>query len=206
MAQVIAFTSSKGGIGKSTLAFNTAGALAARPGAGPVVLVDEDTAIQSCLGWAAAAPVPLPFLVIASNKARTAASSAAVLVIDTEGRPVLADMVALTESAQRVILPCGPSGLEVRATLKLWHALTQAEAEMGRVQVVINKAPPVGTVGQQARDTLRGLGVHVCTTVIRAYTAHQRAAELGVLVRDVPDPRVASAWADIEALAEEISV
>jgi chromosome partitioning protein len=202
MAYVLALTSGKGGVGKSTLAFSLAGALAARYN--PVVLVDEDTSIQSCLSWASAAPELLPFTVVSPDEASYTASNASVVVADTEGRPALEDMVELTQSAQLVVIPCGPSGLEVRATLKLWSALAQAGARMDKLRVVVNKAPPVGTVGQQARDALRELRVITCETVIRNYTAHQRAAELGVLVKDVKDSRAGAAWADIEALALEI--
>jgi chromosome partitioning protein len=56
---------------------------------------------------------------------------------------------------------------------------------------VITKAPPVGTVGQQARDALREAEIPVANSVVRPYVAHQKAAELGVLVKDVPDPRAA---------------
>lgn len=202
MAYVLALTSGKGGVGKSTLAFNLAGAFAARYD--PVVLVDEDTSIQSCLSWSNAAQTPLAFKVVGPEDASYIASSASVLVVDTEGRPALEDIVELSRNAKLVIIPCGPSGLEVRATLKLWGSLAQEGAEMDKLKVVISKAPPVGSVGQQARDALRDMGVNVCETVIRSYTAHQRAAELGLLVKDVKDSRAGAAWADIEALALEI--
>jgi len=48
-------------------------------------------------------------------------------------------------------------------------------------------------VGQQARDALREAGTPVATSVVRSYVAHQKEAELGVLVKDVPDPRAAQA-------------
>lgn len=200
---IISITSSKGGVGKSSLAFNLAGAFAAR--GEKVVLVDEDSRIHTCLDWAEAGAGGFPFTVTDSTGAQAAVQGASVLLVDTEGRPDLQDMVELTKTARLVLLPCGPSGVEVRSTIALWAALAEAGADLARVQVVITKAPPVGTVGQQARDTLRDLGVSTCSAVVRHYTAHQRAAELGVLVKDIPDPRAANAWADIEQLAQEIS-
>jgi chromosome partitioning protein len=44
----------------------------------------------------------------------------------------------------------------------------------------------------------------VCNTLVRSYLAYQRAAELGVLARDVRDPRASAAWADIETLSREL--
>jgi len=201
---IIAFTSSKGGVGKSSLAFNTAGALALM--GKRTVLVDEDARIHTCLDWAAAASGSLPFQVTDPVHAAELTRGADILVVDTEGRPELADMVELTRTARLALIPCGPSGVEVRSTLALWAALQAGGANMAHLKAVITKAPPVGTVGQQAREALRELGVTACDAVVRQYSAHQRAAEMGLLVRDVPDPRAASAWADIVELAEEISV
>jgi chromosome partitioning protein len=40
--------------------------------------------------------------------------------------------------------------------------------------------------------------------VVRSYVAHQRAAELGVLVKDVPDPRAAPAGGGLLEVAMEV--
>lgn len=198
MTRVIALTSAKGGAGKSSLAVNLAGALHEDGGA---ILVDEDRRIRSCLEWAVAGRLAFP-VVEAEQVGQL--PSPAFLVVDTEGRPALADMVVLTQEANVVLIPSGPSGLEIRSTLRLWDELADAGADLDRVRVIITKAPPVGTVGQQARDALREAGVTTCDTVVRAYAAHQRAAEIGVLVRDVRDERAGAAWADIKALAREV--
>lgn len=201
VTRIIAVTSDKGGVGKSTLAFNLAGALAERAG---VILVDEDTRIHSCLDWATASASPLPFKVV-SPAALVVSADVGFLVIDTEGRPELADMIELTKQATVVLLPCGPSGMEVKASIALWRQLQVGGADLARTRVVVTKAPPVGSVGQQARDAMRGIGINVCDSVVRSYTAHQRAAEMGLIVRDVSDERATSAWRDIQALAAEVS-
>ena len=201
MAQtVISLTSFKGGVGKSTLAVNLAGALALNAS---TLLVDEDP-LQSCYQWARQnGSLPMPVLL--PGEVRNAdLSGSRYLLVDTEGRPKLEDLSELIRSSTWTLIPCGTSGLEIDGTLRLIDALRNADAKLEKVRVVITKAPPVGTVGQQARDALREAGIPVANRVVRSYVAHQRAAELGVLVKDVPDPRASRAWADVLELAMEV--
>ena len=201
MAQtVISLTSFKGGVGKSTLAVNLAGALALNAS---TLLVDEDP-LQSCYQWAKQnGSLPMPVL-LPEEVQKSDLSASRYLLVDTEGRPKLEDLSELIRSSTWTLIPCGTSGLEIDGTLRLIDALRNAAAKLEKVKVVITKAPPVGTVGQQARDALREAGIPVANRVVRAYVAHQRAAELGVLVKDVPDPRASQAWADVLELAMEV--
>lgn len=201
MAQtVISLTSFKGGVGKSTLAINLAGALALNAS---TILVDEDP-LQSCYTWAKQnGRLPMPVL-LPDDIQNTELGASRYLLVDTEGRPQLSDLAALVRSSAWTLIPCGTSGLEIDGTLRLITALRSTEMELEKVKVVITKAPPVGTVGQQARDALRESGIPVATSVVRSYVAHQKAAELGLLVKDVPDPRASQAWTDVLELAMEV--
>lgn len=194
---VVALTSLKGGVGKSTLAVNLAGALALR---GRAALIDADQAIQTSRGWLERAGLP----VAALTEGEPVPAGTRYLIVDTEGRPALADMVNLSQSADVVLIPTAPNSVEIEATGRLLAALTGAGASLERVRVVITKAPPVGTVGQAARDELRAAGFPVCETVIRRYTAHERAHEQGLIVRDVADPKAENAWADVLGLTLEV--
>jgi chromosome partitioning protein len=201
MAQtLISLTSFKGGVGKSTLAVNLAGALALNAS---TLLIDEDP-LRSCHQWASQnGRLPMPVL-LPEEVEGSALSASRYLLVDTEGRPKLEDLSELISSSAWTLIPCGTSGLEIDGTLRLIEALRSADTELEKVKVVITKAPPVGTVGQQARDALREAEIPVANSVVRSYVAHQKAAELGVLVKDVPDPRASQAWADVLELAMEV--
>jgi chromosome partitioning protein len=201
MAQtVISLTSFKGGVGKSTLAVNLAGALALNAS---TLLIDEDP-LRSCHQWASQnGRLPMPVL-LPEEVEGSALSASRYLLVDTEGRPKLEDLSELISSYAWTLIPCGTSGLEIDGTLRLIEALRSADTQLEKVKVVITKAPPVGTVGQQARDALREAEIPVANSVVRSYVAHQKAAELGVLVKDVPDPRASQAWADVLELAMEV--
>jgi len=201
MAQtVISLTSFKGGVGKSTLAVNLAGALALNAS---TLLIDEDP-LRSCHQWASQnGRLPMPVL-LPDEVEGSALSASRYLLVDTEGRPKLEELSELISSSAWTLIPCGTSGLEIDGTLRLIEVLRSADTELEKVKVVITKAPPVGTVGQQARDALREAEIPVANSVVRSYVAHQKAAELGVLVKDVPDPRASQAWADVLELAMEV--
>ena len=209
MTRVLAITSEKGGVGKSTLAVHLTGALHGR--GLNTLLVDEDDRVGSGLRWAQRAQgagTPLPFGVVGADdvKPRMLADLDA-LVLDTEGRPRRKELRQLAGRADLILVPSGVSPLELDATRELLEFLTpELEAKGGRAQlrVVLTRVPPVGRAGEEARDALIRDGAAVCRTLVRQYAAYQRAAEAGALVRDVRDERAASAWTDVQALAEEL--
>lgn len=194
---IVAITSSKGGVGKSTLAVNLAGALAVR---GQTALIDADAIVGTARRWAAR----VGGIEVLEEGARPAVGTRYIL-LDTEGRPALADMVGLSQRAGVVLIPTGVSGVELETTLSLWGALQRDGAQMDNVRVVVTRVPPVGRGGEQVREELRSRGLNVAQTMIRQYIAYQRAHDAGVLVRDAADERAATAWGDVLSLALEVA-
>src|SRR5215210_6886546 len=92
---VISLTSFKGGVGKSTLAVNLAGALALNAS---TILVDEDP-LQSCYQWAKQnGHLPMPVLLPQEAK-DSEVDASRYLLVDTEGRPRLEDLSELIRSS-----------------------------------------------------------------------------------------------------------
>src|SRR5215210_8915533 len=93
---IISLTSFKGGVGKSTLAVNLAGALALNAS---TILVDEDP-LQSCYQWAQHnGRLPMPVL-LPQEVPNTDLEASKYLLVDTEGRPQLEDLAELISSSR----------------------------------------------------------------------------------------------------------
>ncbi len=196
---ILAITSLKGGVGKSTLAVNLAGALASKA-KGRTVLIDADADMETSSEWVRRGELPIPVL----DDFSQIPDGTRYVVLDTEGRPGVDLITELTRQANIVLLPTAPNRNEASAAIRLWQRLQDDGADMSRVRVVVTKAPPVGGQGAQVRDELREGGLTVCETVVRNYKAHERAQDNATLVLDSGDVKAENAWLDVVSLAMEL--
>lgn len=207
MPKVIAITSEKGGVGKSTLAVHLTGALTDR--GLNAVLIDEDGRIGSSLRWSRRGEgldhpgLAFPVLTPDEVRPKRLAQADAVL-IDTEGRPRRKELRQLAQRADLILVPGGVSPLELEATRDLLAFFHAEAGDARQVRAVLTRVPPVGRAGEDARADLRETGAMVCNTLVRHYAVYQKAAEVGALCRDLRDPRAAAAWNDILALSREV--
>lgn len=211
MTRIITLASKKGGTGKSTVCASLAATLALR---GHRVLVVDADPQGSVAGAAWTAPDDQPFPATVVSLAGAGAKLARELkqhverfdfiLIDTEaGTAFEATQSALLVS-DLVIVPCQPSGADVRALSLLTPLIAQVRPLNEDLQAVILPSR-VGrnTVARTLSPVLANHGLPVLRSAIA-----DRAAFLEVLTTGVPVQRQGrsgkEAVREVEALADEV--
>jgi chromosome partitioning protein len=196
----IGILSNKGGVGKSTIAVNLAGAVAELT-AGRVLLVDGDDN-RSALQWSRRG-AGLPFCVCPESQAATHWPNVHHAIIDTAARPTAADIRDLLALVDWVAVVVSPDALSLATLRPTIDAITTAGGS-GRYRVMLSMIPPVGRAGLEARALVEKAGWPILAGGLRRYAAHSRAAAAGCLVRDAGGEHAAAAWSDALQLAREI--
>jgi chromosome partitioning protein len=181
---IIAVSGRKGGVGKSTVAGNLAGEFAAK---GRSVLVLDADPQHSMAAWAAEGQGLLSRVVekVAPTgdlraRARAAAKETDVVLIDTPpGDPEIAYQAAL--AADLVLLPCGPSPLDLFALKEALSLALKARAERRskkpRVRFVPSRVVMSTNLGRTLASSLEQMGKKVlppiCLRVVVAEAVAQ---------------------------------
>lgn len=183
MPVVIAVANLKGGVGKTTLAVNLAGALHSARRA--VALVDADPQ-GTALAWGRAGGLPFPVrgLPLTGETRRWIAavqSETAAVVIDLP--PMLGTATAAALMVAHVaVLPVTPSGADIEATGRALQLVTKAQRERGGLPgalLVPSKVDRRTAAGIEIEAALAGFGVPVGTGIAQrvalseAFTAGQ---------------------------------
>ena len=184
---VIVVANPKGGVGKSTVATNLAGALA-RAGH-PVMLGDVDRQ-QSARQWLGLRPAALPAIQgwdIARDDVVRPPKGTTHVVLDTPAGLHGSKLDAVLKIADRVLVPLQPSLFDIQAS----HAFVQALREQRRgvtVAVIGNRVREGTIAADQLRQFLDTLGVPVLT-MLRDTQLYVQLAARGATLWDVAPSR-----------------
>ena len=167
---IIVVAGRKGGIGKSTIAGNLAGEFAAM---GRTVAVLDADPQHSLVAWAAQGDGMLARCVEKVKddlrvKVRAAEKTANVILIDTPpGLPDAAYQAILL--ADLVLLPCGPSPLDLFPLKEALGLALKARAERGskkpRIRFVPSKVLMNTNLGRELTSSLEGMGKKVLPAI-----------------------------------------
>jgi chromosome partitioning protein len=189
---IIAVAGRKGGIGKSTIAGNLAAEFAAMGYS--VVALDADPQ-HSLAAWAAQGEGMLAGCVekvkaagaeTLRARAREAQKEADIVLIDTPpGTPAVAYQAAL--AADLVLLPCGPSPLDLFALKEALALALKARAERRskrpRIRFVPSKVLANTNLGKSLHSSLKDMGKKVLPAIGQRVAVAEAVAD-GLTVRE----------------------
>ncbi len=188
---IIALAGRKGGVGKSTIAGNLAAEFTAM--GKTVTLLDADPQ-HSLVAWAAQGDGMLARCVeqvdgkpsALGARVRAAEKDADIVLIDTPpGLPEVAYQAALL--ADLLLLPCGPSPLDLFALKETLSLALQARAERRskrpRIRLVPSKVLMTTRLGRDLTSTLEGMGRKVLPAIGQRVIVAE-AVEAGLTVAE----------------------
>jgi chromosome partitioning protein len=210
MAKVVAVTGRKGGIGKSTITGNLAGELSAM---GYSVTVLDTDPQKSLLGWANLGTGLLKRITSAvetehperfKQAVEAAKESVDIVLIDTP--PGLADPALLAALlADIVLLPAGPSPLDIMAARDALELVREAQTQRGDgaplIRFVPSKMIPRSGLSQDLPEALAGLGEPVLPGLAQRVVVAESALS-GLTVIEYAKNSLARA--EFETLAKEL--
>lgn len=160
------------------------------------MLIDCDPN-RTAIAWAERGK--LPFTVVDEHQAVKASKGRDYVIFDTPARPRTEDLKELAAGADLLILPTVPDVVSVEPMLH-----TAADLGDAKYQALITLVPPKpNRDGEAMRNDLKANGVPVFKAMIRRATGFQKAALMGVPIRDLTG-RDRLGWLDYEALGKEV--
>lgn len=193
---IITVASFKGGVGKTTTAIHLAAYLQTRA---DTLLIDADPN-RSATSWASRGKLPFAVIDAWQTPHRHAYKH---VVIDTQARPIADDLRILVDSCHLMVIPTTPDLLSLDALVLTLEYLMAIGANRYRILLTITPPKP-SREGELIRTMLSETGLPVFGCGIRRLVAFQKAAQIGVPVYDIKDPRAKEGWQDYWCVGEEL--
>jgi chromosome partitioning protein len=193
---IITIVGFKGGIGKTSTAVHLACYLQQKD---KTLLIDGDPN-RSASSWAERGKLPCDLS--DETEAASLAAKYKHIVIDTKARPEVEDLEGLIEACDLMVLPTTPDALALDALMLMIKAIPNDT----NYKILLNIIPPKPSkAGDEAMEFLRDqMKLPVFNTMIRRYSAYQRASLKGVPVYESGDAKAKIAWADYQKLGAEM--
>jgi chromosome partitioning protein len=205
----------KGGCGKSTLATNLAGYLAAHGNS--VAIMDFDPQ-GSSMRWLKVRPGnSAPIHGISAFNVRSSATrswqlrvppSIKYLVVDSPASVPAENLAELTSGAHAILIPVLPSDIDVHAASLLMRDLlliAKVSRRMGRIGVVANRVRENTVAYRKLMLFLKSLSISV-VGVLKDSQNYVHSAERGLSIHEMPTSRMkidAERWEPIISWLEE---
>ena len=202
MSKIIAILNGKGGVGKTTTAFNMAAILAEKY---KVLLVDSDPQ-GSATWWAdqgnqnfeiAQETDPVLLRKLGSIKEYD------LIVCDTPPHLDSETLNAIVRTADYLILPTPPNPLDIQALIETIRLAINPLKILHRV-VLTRVDPRSINEALDAQNTFMESGIPVFSSLIREYKAHSRATLKGHPITQYRGEKAQEAASDYKRLIDEL--